>query len=92
MNYLDWVAFTAEFAKHSVKMVPTNMKQLAENLTLKNDGDLYFGEERVAVVYYRTVYRVSDYKFGNEGDFERSFAAKEMICKSNAFSVPPIEF
>jgi hypothetical protein len=61
-------------------------------LSIKNDGDLYFGEEKVAVVYYRTVYRVSDYKFGNEGDFERSFAAKEMICKSNAFSIPPIEF
>jgi hypothetical protein len=43
MNYLDWVAFTAEFAKHSVKMVSTNMKLMAENLTLRNNGDLFYG-------------------------------------------------
>lgn len=65
---------------------------MAEKLSLRENGDLYFGEERVAIVYYRTTYRITDYNFGQEGDIERSFAAKEMANRSNAINIPPIEF
>jgi hypothetical protein len=37
---------------------------MAEKLSLRENGDLYFGEERVAIVYYRTVFRIIDYNFG----------------------------
>ena len=29
------------------------------------------------IVYYTTIFRLSDYMFGKEGDIERSFAAKD---------------
>ena len=70
----------------------TNLKLMAEKLSLRENGDLYYGEDRVAIVYYRTIFRISDYMFGQEGDIERSFAAKEMANRSNAINIPPIEF
>lgn len=68
------------------------MKEMAEKLSLRENGDLYFGDEKVAVVYNRTTFRLSDYIFGEEYDAQRSWEAKLMVCKSNALSIPPIEF
>jgi hypothetical protein len=65
---------------------------MASKLLLKENGDLYYGEEKVAVVYYRTIHKINYYKFDEGYDVANSWKAREKVALSNAISIPPIEF
>lgn len=43
---------------------------MAAKLDLKENGDLYYGKEKVGVVYLRGVYKIDHYRFGEGYDVE----------------------
>ena len=47
-----------------------NFKLIAENLSLRENCDLYYGKERVAIVYNRIIFRLIDFMSGKEGETE----------------------
>lgn len=75
-----------------MKVVRVNIKEIAEKISLRENNDLYFGEERVAIVYYRSCYRLDQMRFGEGYNIETSWEAQEKIELSNAIMVPPVEF
>lgn len=65
---------------------------MVEKLVVRENKDLYFGEERVGIVYYRTCYRIEHMRFGEGYNIELSWETLEKIELSNAITVPPVEF
>lgn len=75
-----------------MKVVRVGLEEMVEKLSLRENNDLYFGEERVGLVYYRTCYRIDHLRFREGYNIELSWEAQEKIELSNAIIVPPVEF
>lgn len=58
------------YRKQGLKIVRTTLKDMAAKLDLKENGDLYYGKEKVGVVYLRGVYKIDHYRFGEGYDVE----------------------
>jgi hypothetical protein len=89
---MDQARFEIEMRKQSLKVIRTNLKEMTEKLVLHENGDLYFGKERVSFVYYRSTYRLDHFEFGENYDINKSWEALEKVELSNAIPIPSIEF
>lgn len=72
-NFLDQARFEIEMRKLSLKVVRVGIEEIVGKISLKENKDLYYGEERVALVYYRSCYRIDQLRFGEGYNIDLSW-------------------
>ena len=84
----DQMRLKLEIMKRNIKVKRITIPELVKHMKKDKENNLFYKEELVSFVYYRTGYKVEHFEV--EGNADVGFKAKEEIETSNAFSIPSV--